>query len=73
MNITQKNLYEVFAENVKIRRIELKLSQTKLAERMNTSAGFVCDYEKGRRNPTLLTVQRFSEALECTASKLLAY
>jgi len=71
MNIKDVSLYDLFAKNIKNRRQELGLTQTKLAERMQTSAGFVCDYEKGRRNPTLLTVERFCNALECTAAFLL--
>jgi len=41
-----------------------KVSLRELARRMNLSAGFVCDLEKGRRNWTLKTLAAWRKALK---------
>jgi transcriptional regulator with XRE-family HTH domain len=68
---TFNSIYVTFSTNVLNLRTEQSLTQTQLANKMGTSPGFVCDYEKGRRNPTLATVERFSIALGCSVSALL--
>tara|TARA_B110000495_G_C23027025_1_gene610568 strand:+ start:1069 stop:1299 length:231 start_codon:yes stop_codon:yes gene_type:complete len=65
------SIYVTFSTNVFNLRTDQSLTQTQLAKKMDTSPGFVCDYEKGRRNPTLATVERFALALSCSVSDLL--
>jgi len=68
---TSNSIYATFSNNVFNLRKEKSLTQTQLANKMGTSPGFVCDYEKGRRNPTLATVERFAFALGCSVYCLL--
>lgn len=61
----------IFAKRIAEHREELKLSQSELARRMDTTPSFICDFEKGRRNPTLWTVDRFADALGVAPEELL--
>lgn len=42
-----------------------------LAQKANISAGDLSSYERGRLLPSLLTLSRLCEALECTPNDLL--
>jgi transcriptional regulator with XRE-family HTH domain len=65
------DLLSVFSQRLVACREANGWSQAELAREMGTSSGFVCDYEQGRRNPTLETVQRFAVALRVKPVKLL--
>ena len=49
--------------NVRRVRIEKGLTQEELAERAGTSQFYVSSLEAGRRNPTVITVANFAQAL----------
>ena len=61
-------------ERIKLRRKELGLTQTELAERMGlTSKTTICKAETKDFNPTMDRVKEFAKALETTPGYLLGW
>lgn len=61
-------------ERIKIRRKELGLTQTELAERMGlTSKTTICKAETKDFNPTMDRVKEFAKALDTTPSYLMGW
>jgi transcriptional regulator with XRE-family HTH domain len=54
---------DLFIHNLRLIRAKKGLSQQKLAETANLSSGMIGDIETGRRNPTLETIDKISNAL----------
>ncbi len=52
-----------FGAEVKRRRIQLGISQEKLAERANLHRTYVSDVEAGKRNPSLASIQRLTHVI----------
>lgn len=67
-----KELVEVFAENLRERRIELGLSQAALAAAIQAHAPYISDLERGVKAPYLGTLARIADALDTTPSVLLS-
>lgn len=63
---------EVFGNAVRIRRLELRLSQEDLAARSNLHRTYVGGIERGERNISLTNILRLAKALELTPSELMA-
>jgi transcriptional regulator with XRE-family HTH domain len=57
------NLADYFGAAIRMHRELLQLSQEDLAERAHIDRTYVSGVERGVRNPTLLVMQRLSEAL----------
>ena len=57
-------LLSTFARRVRQRRIELGLSQEKLAELSGLDRTYISGIERGVRNPTLSTAERLAQALD---------
>jgi len=51
-------------ENIKSTRIRKGISQMELSLRSNLSQSFVANIEKGKKQPSILTLIRIAEALE---------
>jgi len=51
-------------------RKEKKMSQLALALEADVSKSFLCDLEKGRRNPSILILNQISKALGLTLEEL---
>ena len=64
-------LRQIFKENVKYYRQQLKLSQEKLAELSNLSTNYIGDIERSNRKVTIDTIERISKGLGIDASLLL--
>ena len=60
-----------FGKAVRNRRLELGLSQEKLAELADLHRTYIADVERGSRNVGLLNVLGLASALDATPSKLL--
>lgn len=61
-----------FGQAVRGRRLRLGLSQEDLADRAALDRTYVSGVERGRRNPTLMVMQRLAAALEIDLAKLVA-
>lgn len=48
-----------------------KISQKKLAQKLQISQGYISDIEKGKKSPTVRMLYRFAEALEICPRLLL--
>jgi transcriptional regulator with XRE-family HTH domain len=59
-----------FGRNVRQARESMGLTQQLLAEKSSLSRTYLCDVERGLRNPSLLTVWRLAEALGMSAAAL---
>lgn len=64
-------LVSVFAANVRLRRLELKLSQEELAEGAGVHRTYVGMIERGEKNVTIYNIWRFASALGMEAADLL--
>lgn len=65
-----KALSEVFRENIRIRRTELGLSTTEVAQRMGISQPGYTAYETGSRVPGIEVIEKISRALDVPAASL---
>lgn len=57
--------------NIKDRRKAKGMSQTALAEAVKVTPGAVSQWESGLTNPTLETLVKIAEVLNCTVDELL--
>jgi len=57
-------------KNIKRFRIERKITQKELAEKIGVSHFWICKLEKGRRNTTIKTLISISEQLQVDLSQL---
>lgn len=56
--------------NIRVLRVRKQLSQEELAARMDVERQQVSDFELGKRNLTLKTIERLCVALECEPALL---
>jgi len=66
-----QELENIFRRNLRLRREELGLTQTDLAELVGVPQSHICALERGRMAPTLKTIARLATALRCPPSWLL--
>lgn len=71
MNNQEKDLLQKLANNIKARRIELKLSQEKLAEICDFDRTYISLLERAKRNPSFLNLKKLSNGLSIELSELL--
>lgn len=64
-------LHEVFAKNVKARRVSLGLTQEQLAHEVGIDLSYLGQIERAARNPTLLMVERIASKLGVDPGDLL--
>lgn len=67
----QCELVAIFAANVRLRRVELGLSQEALAERAGVHRTYVGMLERREKNATLYSIERLAEALAVEPATLL--
>jgi transcriptional regulator with XRE-family HTH domain len=76
MNLTDQTTVDVkkpFGAAVKNCRSRLGISQIELARRAGLHRTYVCDIERGARNPSLESIEKLSHALEITTATLFSY
>jgi len=66
-----KELETVFRQNLRLRREELGMTQTDLAEAAGLPQPHISALEVGKRSPSLQTIARLATALRCPPSWLL--
>lgn len=66
-----EELKEIYAENIKAKRIEKGIKQDKLAEKIGLSEKYISDLETGRRAGSLETLVMLADALEVEPYELL--
>ena len=64
-------LVAIFAANVRLRRLELGLSQEALAERAGVHRTYVGMLERSEKNCTIYNIWRLASALQVEAADLL--
>ena len=60
----------MFAENLKNLRVQNNLSQKDLASKIELSSNIICEYEKGRSQPSIETLIKLSSILSCSIDYL---
>jgi transcriptional regulator with XRE-family HTH domain len=63
---------ERLGRNVKVRRVELDMTQEALAVESGIERSYMSGIERGTRNPSIITVLKIAEALKCDPADLLA-
>lgn len=67
-----ERLCRAFGVWVRELRHRRKLTQTDLAQRAEISLTYMCEIERGHRNPTIAVVVRLARALGTTPSQLMS-
>ncbi|MBQ9756346.1 MAG: helix-turn-helix transcriptional regulator [Clostridia bacterium] len=62
---------DIFCERIKELRIEKGLSQKALANALGTTNSTVCDWERGRSEPDLLTLKKIALFFSVSADYLI--
>ncbi len=60
-----------FSENLKYLRKSVQYTQKKLADYLGLSANTVCEWEKGRSEPSIATIKKMAELFDVSANYLL--
>ena len=60
-----------FTERLKELRLEKQFTQRELAARLGLTANCVCEWEKGRSEPSIDSLKGLAACLECTVDYLL--
>lgn len=70
MNITSQLLTEIFGKNIKFLREKIKISQEKLAEKMDVSKNTISDIENGKKFVHAKTLAKLANALNTEVYEL---
>lgn len=65
------DMRRLVGRNVRKFRLAAELTQEQLAERSGFSQQYISDLERGRRNPTVVTLFELSQALHVTPVDLI--
>lgn len=65
-------LKRVLGQNVRRRRVELRLTQADLDERLGVAQSYVSALEKGKKGPLLGTIAALADVLEVPPSYILS-
>lgn len=64
-------IYTVFVQNVRDRMATLRINQSKLAEALGVTEGYVSQILNGHRRPGLDSLESFADALSIDPSELI--
>lgn len=70
MTTARGDYAQIFGKHLRELRTERALTQGQLAERCGTSVSAISNFEAGNNSPTLGTLVRLANALECNVSEL---
>ncbi len=68
--IDRLNINVEMGKRIEYLRKQKKFTQEELAFRSNINKNYLCDVEKGRRNPTLIILSKIANGLEITLEEL---
>ncbi|MGD1822355.1 MAG: helix-turn-helix domain-containing protein [Pleomorphochaeta sp.] len=57
------DLKTIFANNLKIKRKKMKLTQAELAKKIDVSASFITEIENGRKAPSFSNIEKIAAVL----------
>jgi transcriptional regulator with XRE-family HTH domain len=66
------DIRQVLASNMKLHRKTLGLSQSKLADKIDTATGYIAMLETGKKFPSAQMIERIAAALEIDTPELFA-
>jgi transcriptional regulator with XRE-family HTH domain len=61
----------VFGDRLRARRMEMKISQVELAEKLGVKSASVSFWESGRNSPSAENISAIADILDCSADYLL--
>ena len=70
--MSNKDIRKIIGDNVRFLRLQLKLSQEKLAFRTGLHRTYIGGIERGERNPTILTIAKIAKALDVNPQELIS-
>ena len=65
------DIRKLYGQNLRRFRLQAKLSQEAVAERMGVDRAHISSMERGQQNVTLLTVWHAAQAVGCLSAELL--
>jgi DNA-binding XRE family transcriptional regulator len=71
INSFMKNEVLQFSKKLRELRLKKKLSQGDIARTLGVHRSYISGLERGRRNPSLLTIQKIAKAIGISAKELL--
>ena len=66
------DMRRLVGDNVRRLRSDMGLTQEQLAERSGFTQQYISDLERGRRNPTVVSLFELAQALEVTPTALIS-
>lgn len=67
----RKNIMQTLGKNLRRIREEKGLTQGDIYRKLGMDRGYISGIENGRRNPTLLNIEKLAKVLEVTVDELL--
>ncbi len=68
-----KDIYQILGENIVLFRKKHNMKLETLAKKAGISVSFLNNIEKGKRKPTLYSIEKIANALDCPLTSLLSY
>jgi transcriptional regulator with XRE-family HTH domain len=65
------DMRKLVGRNVRAARVERGMTQERFAELSGFSQQYISDLERGRRNPTIVSLHELAQALDVTPIQLL--
>lgn len=66
-----KNDVTKFGKALREIRLKKKMSQGDVAEKLGVHRSYISELERGKRNPSLLTIKKIAKALEVSVDELI--
>lgn len=63
-NLADNHETSRFFNQFKLRRVQKKLTQAELAQKMDVGQSMIANFESGKANPTLSFLQKMAKALD---------
>lgn len=67
-----KDIRKIVGNNIRLLRLQLKISQEELASRAELHRTYVGGVERGERNPSILIIAKIAKALDVNPRELMS-